>query len=287
MTAAFAPSAMNAQSGSWSDESNRDTNWGSDYTTISEFTINSLEQLAQFAYMVNQGNNFIGKTVTLNDAQEEGWGGQVWTYNYYEMGDYSWVPVGTAEHPFQGTFNGNGKEINHLSINNSQATCQGFFGYIGLSAEVINTTVRMSNITAASQVGAIAGYNGGTMTNCVVTNITITGTSFVGAIVGQNAGTMTTCYGIGCGSTLAIGTENSATGQNSAGLAECLWKITGDNIEASVGSETGTTVGTAEFYDDGIQYNYYHYYKTGATATLTYTKPGYDATFSIESGEGE
>ena len=283
MTALIAPSAMNAQSGSWSDESNRDTSWGSDYASASEFTINSHEQLAQFAYLVNQGYDFTGKTVTLNDAQEEGWGGQVWTNDYYEMDDYLWVPIGTIDNPFNGTFNGNGKDINYLSINDSQATYQGFFGYIGSNGSVINTTVRMSEITADSKVGSIAGYNNGTMTNCVVTDITITGSSYAGAIVGQNVGTMTTCYAITV-NVPAIG--GATTGSDITGQAERLWRITGSNIEVSVGTQTGTTVGHAEFYDDGIQYNFYHYYKTGATATLTYTKPGYDATFSIESGEG-
>ena len=270
------------QSGeNWSDF--RDETWGADYSTASTFTITTAEQLAQFAYLVNNGSDFSGKTVTLDDAQEVSTWGQTYTYNYYELNAHSWTPIGTVDHPFRGTFNGNSKDVNYLSFeDNDQATYQGFFGYIGTGGSVINTTVRSSTLKGASHVGAIAGYNGGTMTNCVVNDINITGTSYAGAIVGQNAGTMTTCYAIAV-NVPAIG--GATTGTDETGHAERLWKITGDNVEVSKGTPTGTTVGSAVFYDDGIQYNYYHYYKTGATATVTYTKAGYNATFSV-TGEG-
>lgn len=278
--------AQAQSSGNWSDEGNRDTSWGSDYASSTEFAITTPEQLAQFAFMVNNGSDFSGKTVTLNQCEEKApFGDQVWTYDYYDIRDYNWTPIGTADHPFNGTFNGNGKEVNYVKIDDDAATYQGLFGYVGTAGAIISTTVRMSTITAASQVGAIAGYNGGTMTNCVVTDITITGSSYAGAIVGQNAGTMTSCYAIASGSMKAIGVSGSATGQDLADQGQSLWKISGSNIEVSKGNETGTTVGNAVFYDDGIQYNYYHYYKTGTTATVTYTKEGYNATFSV-SGEG-
>ena len=40
-------------SGSWSDEANRNTSWGSDYETATTFTVNSEADLAQLAYLVN------------------------------------------------------------------------------------------------------------------------------------------------------------------------------------------------------------------------------------------
>ena len=303
VTTVLAPSAMNAQtpSGNWSDSDNRDTSWGTDYETASSFTINSPEQLAQFAYMVNSGSDFSGKTVTLDNAQQiehYPWGDQVYTYTYYNLRDHYWTPVGTAEHQFKGTFDGNGKSVNYVLIN-GEDSYQGFFGYIGIGGTVISTTVRLSTITAASQVGAIAGYNGGTMTNCVVTDNTITGSSYAGAIVGQNAGTMTTCYAIYPGSTKAIGASGSATGTDVAGEGQCLWRILGKNSGegqlsigysaqetdkdawVSTGNETGTVVGDAIFCTDGMKYNYYHYYKTGATSTITSNMHGYDVTFSV------
>ena len=272
----FAVGRAQAQTPSenWSDY--RDTNWGGDITSTL-FTIESYAQLAQFAYLVNNGRDFSGKTVMLRPQGE---------FTYYTMDSHYWIPIGTASNPFKGTFDGNGISVNYLKINSSEATCQGFFGYIGAGGIVKNTTVRYSTITAASQVGAIAGYNGGTMTNCVVIGSTISGSSYVGTIVGQNAGTMTTCYAITSGSTKTIGVNGSAIGEDVAGQGQCLWTITGDNVQASFGTPTGTTLDKVVFYDDGIHFNNTHYYKTGATATLTYTLAGYDAIFSISSGEG-
>lgn len=263
-------------SGNWSDERYRDTQWGGDITST-VFVIENYAQLAQFAYLVNNNDrDFSGKYVMLSPHGE---------FLYYMMDDHYWTPIGTADHPFRGTFDGNGISVNYLKINNSEATCQGLFGYIGSDGIVKNTTVRHSTITAASQVGAIAGYNGGTMTNCVVIGSTITGNSYAGTIVGQNAGSMTTCYAITSGSTKAIGMEGSTTGKDTEG-GQCLWRITGTDVQASVGTPTGTTLNNVEFYDDGIHFNNTHYYKTGATATVSYAQAGYDAIFSISSGEG-
>ena len=53
-------------SGSWSDEVNRNTSWGSDYETATAFTVNSEADLAQLAYLVNEeSKDFNGKTITL------------------------------------------------------------------------------------------------------------------------------------------------------------------------------------------------------------------------------
>ena len=261
--------------GNWSDASYRDTQWGGDITSTA-FVIENYAQLAQFAYLVNNGNSFSGKYVMLSPQGE---------FPYYIMDDHYWTPIGTADHPFRGTFDGNGISVNYLKINSSGATYQGLFGYIGAGGIVKNTTVRYSTITVASQVGAIAGYNGGTMTNCVVINSTITGSSYAGTIVGQNAGSMTTCYAITSGSTKAIGVEGSATGADTEG-GQCLWTITGTNIQASVGTPTGTTLNNIEFYNDGIHFNNTHYYKSGTQTTVNYAQDGYTAIFSISSGDG-
>ena len=285
---------VQAQEGNWSDY--RDMSWGSDYDTATEFIITNPEQFAQFAFMVNSGNDFSGKTVTLDNGVEEiEWGGQVYPQTVWYDGnlqDYYWTPIGTADHPFNGTFNGNGKSITYVTIN-STASYQGFFGYIGNSGKVQRLVFDYgSNISGSTQVGCLAGYNGGTVENCLVLNATVSGTGYVGSIIGQNAGTATNCYCIDCGTTFALGAEDSTTGVDSDGHAQCLYNIEGDestisdtDFTTSVGLETGVEVGSGVFYTDGIQNNYYHYYKTGAKPTITYNKPGYNVTFSV-SGTG-
>ena len=293
----FTVGGVQAQSGNWSDVANRDALWGSDYDTATEFIITTPEQFAQFAFMVNNGSNFSGKTVTLDNGVEEIiWDGQVYPQTVWYDGDLSdhyWTPIGTADYPFNGTFNGNGKSITYVKINDNTASYQGFFGNIGNSGKVQNLVFDYgSEISGSTQVGCLAGYNGGTVENCLVLNATVSGTGYVGSIIGQNEGTATDCYCIDCGTTFALGEEGSTTGVDSDGHAQCLYNIEGDestisdtDFTTSVGSETGVEVGSGTFYSDGIQYNYYHYYKTGAKPTITYNKPGYNVTFSV-SGNG-
>ena len=86
-----------------------------------------------------------------------------------------WTPIPK----FAGTFDGNGKTIT------------------GLTGTVKNLTLDDVDITADSNVGAIAGQNEGDIENCSVTG-SVTGTSnnsFVGGIAGYNSsGTITGCH---------------------------------------------------------------------------------------------
>ena len=285
---------------SWGKSDYRDTSWGEDYSTSTTFTIRSLEQLAQFAYMVNNGSDFSGKTVVLEEAQE-GFHGQVFTNSIYNIQEHPWVPIGTPEKPFNGTFDGNGNTIAFVNV--TGASYLGFFGYIGTSGSVSDLCVHICKLNGSTQVGGLVGYNGGTIENCLVTDVTITGASYVGTIIGQNAGSATSCYAIASYGKLAVGESSNATGHDVSGQAECLWSIEGledgegelslgysaDETDkdawVSSGESTGQEVGDAVFCTDGIQYNYYHYYKSGATATITSYMDGYDVTFAV-SGEG-
>ena len=254
---------MNAQNGNWSDSDNRDTSWGSDYASTTSFTITTPEQFAQFAYMVNSGSDFSGKTVTLDNGEKTiEYQGQVYPQTIWYDGylrDHYWTPIGTVAHPFNGTFDGNEKSVNYVRIIGEDGY-QGFFGYIGTGGLVQNLVLDYgSNISGSTQVGALAGFNGGTVQNCVVLNATVSGTSYVGSIIGQNAGTATGCYSINCTGALALGADGSNTGVDINGV-QCLYKVEGDYYtETSVGTATGVTVGSAVYYNDGIQYNAYHY----------------------------
>lgn len=60
--------------------------------SATKYTIRSAEELANFAQLVNSENDFSGKTITLG-------ANIVWDGS-------DWMPIGTGEHPFKGTFNG-------------------------------------------------------------------------------------------------------------------------------------------------------------------------------------
>ena len=142
--------------GAWS----ADTSWGLDYASSSVFYINDAGDLAQFASMVNSGNNFTGNTVYLNadiDLQN-----QVWT------------PIGNSESkPFSGTFNGQGHTIDNVYIFYSQGAVAGLFGYVTnghiRDLDIVNIVFDNDVNAKNSYLGSFAGHlHAGTLTNCSV-----------------------------------------------------------------------------------------------------------------------
>lgn len=142
--------------GAWS----ADTSWGLDYDSSSVFYINDAGDLAQFASMVNSGNNFTGNTVYLNadiDLQN-----QVWT------------PIGNSESkPFSGTFNGQGHTIDNISISYSSGSTVGLFGYVTaghiLNLDIVEITFLNNGNAKDSVLGSFVGLlHAGTLTNCSV-----------------------------------------------------------------------------------------------------------------------
>ena len=112
--------------------------------------------------------------------------------NNIDMTGFAFTPIGSADTSFNGIFDGNGYEVQNLTIDNSTGDYQGLFGYIGICGEVMNVGVSGS-IKADYRVGSVAAYNAGTITNCYST-VAVTGTSPVGGVVGYNKGNITNCY---------------------------------------------------------------------------------------------
>ena len=106
----------------------------------------------------------------------------------------NWVPVGTEEKPFTGTFDGNGHTIKNLTIVESEAkegkAYIGFFGY-AKNAEIKN--VIFENVTldiacldidhSQGHIGAVAGSLEGTST---IENVTVKGDIKVSATQSAN-----------------------------------------------------------------------------------------------------
>lgn len=181
------------------------------YTSVTDdkYTIRTAEELAYFAQLVNGGNDFSGKTVTLardidlsavcHPADEES-----------GIAEASWTPIGLASAFFTGTFNGQHHTTSSLFIakasNNEYAA---LFGKVGQKGEIIDLIVS-GTITVTSKessqlyVAGIVAVGCGTISGCkneVVINITgktegessISGAAiFVGGIVGDRFGSSDT-----------------------------------------------------------------------------------------------
>ena len=146
--------------------------------------------------------DFAGKYQWLNYANQEA--------------PTSLAPIGQPDSPFAATYDGQCYEIQNLSID-SKNLHTGLFGHVngfGALQNVLlvggeNKTFRYSGRnkpltvlqTTADQLamGALAGYNGGRITNCAVSGYKarVAGFSqsaaYVGGLVGTNAGTIENC----------------------------------------------------------------------------------------------
>ena len=107
-------------------------------------------------------------------------------------GGSNWTPI----QGYAGTFDGGGKTITGLTINKSTMNV-GLFASIAEGGTVKNLKLDKVNVTANSNVGAIAGENRGTIENCSVSG-SVTGSSdnsCVGGIAGwHNNGSITDCH---------------------------------------------------------------------------------------------
>lgn len=105
-------------------------------------------------------------------------------------GEINWTPV--AE--FKGIFEGNGHTITGIVVNDNEAEYVGFI--CDNYGTVKNLTLKDAKITGKVDVGAVAGWNSGTIENCHVTgnSVIITGKGDVGAVAGINYGTILACH---------------------------------------------------------------------------------------------
>ena len=131
--------------------------------------IGTAAALAQLAIDVNGGNDYAGKTILLtNDIS-------LLAY----QSDEGWVPIGTKENPFKGTFDGQNHSITGLEIT-SQKIDLGLFGYVdGGTLQNINITdCYVCNVDSddpgryTAQIGGLAGA----IVNSTVTKCSATGT---------------------------------------------------------------------------------------------------------------
>lgn len=82
---------------------------------------------------------------------------------------------------FAGVFDGNGFSIRGMSIE-ADKRYQGLFGYN--AGEILNLTIKFSNVKGNEGTGAIAGLNEGRIRNCNIENVTVKGEEKIGGIVG-------------------------------------------------------------------------------------------------------
>ena len=143
------------------------------------FTLTTAGELAGLAKLVSGGNRFKGKTIVL--------GADIDLSGYHAKSKFNegkgWVPIGNKNAMFKGTFDGSGRTVRGIYINDPMLFYAGLFGRID-SAAIRNVKVADVNITAHSRAGAVAGGMG----NSTIIDCMGSGQIKAGAYVGGVSG---------------------------------------------------------------------------------------------------
>ena len=152
-----------------------DTGWYVGHESESQFTIDTAQELAGLAALVNAGNNFTGKTITLGDD--------------IDLSIYTnWQPIGNSNKPFSGTFDGQKHTIRNLTAIYPGKSDIGLFGFT-TNGEVKNFTLENAKVQGHLDVGAVAGtpYTSKYTDITVKGLIQVDGYAYVGGALGKNA----------------------------------------------------------------------------------------------------
>lgn len=108
-----------------------------------------------------------------------------------EYVDEVWTSIGTSDHPYTGTFNGNGHTIRVWLDGWEQA----LFGYVGAGAKLTDLAVtkRQSENYSLNASAPLARSNAGTITRCRYSG-GMTAKGSLGGLVYTNSGTIEACY---------------------------------------------------------------------------------------------
>ena len=165
------------------------------------YQISTGKELVYLPQLVNDGNNFSGKTIVLTAD--------------IDLNNQAWTPIGNengfdAELAFSGTFNGDGYTVSGLNVPDTYFP--GLFGQISTSAVVQNLIVKGS-VTGGdeasgtwAEAAGVAAYNDGCIQNCgfygTVTGSSDGSVSVYGLTGGMGVGTVKNCWyfkGVGSG----------------------------------------------------------------------------------------
>ncbi|GEM_PF-2002042 len=134
----------------------------------------------------------------------------VQTQNIDLSGYSNWTPIGDSAHPFTGTYNGVGRKISNLTINeagNHGSQLRGLFYRISETATLENIYLENVSIGTWYVAGSLVAQNFGTIRNCKIVSGSIAGNEHIGGLAGDNCGLITGCY-----SNVSVSAEFSTAG---------------------------------------------------------------------------
>ena len=162
-----------------------------------------------------------------------------------EYVDEVWTSIGTSEHPYTGTFNGNGHLIRVWLDDWGKA----LFGHVGADAKLTDVFVQMRQRGnySVSASAPLAYNNAGTITHCWARG-GMTAKDSLGGLVYTNSGTIEACYvyagQLGGSSRIEMYSGGWAGGiayENTGTIANSYFY--GDMVQARAGDTVGDIIG--------------------------------------------
>ncbi len=241
-------------------------------TAENQYKAPSWEDMVDPADPVEYTEIHTPETLAALAQSPESWGGNYRLTADLDMSGAAFTPIGSAEVPFSGRFDGNGKTITGLTVTGGRDSQNiGMFGVL-LGAEIKHLTLQDVNITGGSRVGGLAGYakadfaaeTANLIADCHVTGqVTAIGEVFikqtdVGGLIGCNEGgydsqTYQSAYSAvqGCSSAAEVtgdtGAEDITIAGHVGGLVGWNTGIISDSMAAGNvrgGNTVGGFVGT-------------------------------------------
>lgn len=172
-------------------------------TSDDPFLIKTAEDLKTLSEYINNGIVGNGVSVKLNN-----------NIDCESLEDF--MPIGTSDYFFDGTFDGDNMTITKLEfVASDYASYAGLFGKVGENALVKDLTLDHCTISGGIENGAVVGYmSSGTVQNCTVTNSNVStsgdvSSPYCGGIVGYaQGGTVSNCVVNGCTITATTTTDD-------------------------------------------------------------------------------
>lgn len=221
-------------------------------TAANPYKIQNVDDLKKLAENVNSGEAYANKHFQL-------------TANI-DLKNEPWIPIGTENNFFQGTFDGGGHQITNLKIGKREygglfgnvwgATIQncnvtgevngynysgGIVGYANDNTHILNCSFQGNVEGDGQDRGGIVGSTsiGCDVSGCFVTG-TVTGGNHVGGIAGSGVGTIKNCYALA---------DVTAGGDSAGGIAGDAFNVTIENCyysgEVSSNGNAGGIAGIA------------------------------------------
>ena len=147
-------------------------------------------------------------------------------------GGKGWQPIGSAAAAYDTAFAGNGLTLSNLFISRGDAEDVGLFGAVGSAGSIYGIAMLDAGVTgsrtAAGNVGALAGRNGGQVAASFVTgSVSGSANDSVGGLVGRNAsgGRVSAVYGKAAVSAGGSGDAGGIVGYNDGGTVSASYGL--------------------------------------------------------------